>query len=104
MAAISNAELLTAIKKGMGNLPDFHDDAIQIYIEDVKFFMSDAGVHETVVNDTAAVGCILRGVIDLWNFGSGDGKFSEYFKQRVIQLAAKPEIKANGGVENDSTE
>ena len=89
MAAMSNAELLTAIKNGMGIGTDYQDSTIQIYIDDVKFFMSDAGVDESVVNDVAAVGCILRGVIDLWNYGSGNGQFSDYFKQRVTQLACK---------------
>ena len=89
MAAMTDAELLTAVKKGMGNLPDFHDETILIYIADVKAFMSDAGVSESVISDGASVGCILRGVTDLWNYGSGGVGFSEYFKQRVTQLAYK---------------
>ena len=66
------------------------DDAlltITLYIDDVKAFMRDAGVSTAVVESDAAVGCIARGVNDLWHYGAGTAKLSEYFKQRVIQLA-----------------
>ena len=87
MAAISDAELLERIKKGMGIATNYQNETIQIYIDDVKAFMLSAGVPAATVSDSAAVGCIMRGVVDLWNYGSGNTSFSEYFRMRVTQLA-----------------
>lgn len=86
---MTDAEILTTVKTGLGITTDFQDDLLQVYIDDVQAFMIDAGVPSNVVSSKAAVGCILRGVADLWNYGSGGVKFSEYFKQRVTQLACK---------------
>lgn len=82
-------ELLQKIKTGLGITGDYQDEALQFYIDEVKGFMRSAGVSEEIVNGSQAVGCIMRGVADLWNFGSGSVKFSEYFIQRVLQLAAE---------------
>lgn len=87
MATVTKENLLTAVKTGMGKLPDYHNEIIQIYIDEVKNFMIDAGVKKIVVEDSVAVGCILRGVIDQYTYGQA--KFSEYFKERVIQLTRK---------------
>lgn len=86
---MTDAEILTAVKTALfGNAAsDYQDDVISFYIEDVKAFMADAGVPADKITSRAAVGCIARGVSDLWNYASGDVKFSEYFKQRVTQLA-----------------
>lgn len=93
---MTDAEILEKIKTGLGITTDFQDDLLQIYIDDVKAFMQDAGVPANVVTSAAAVGCILRGVSDLWTYSSGGAKFSEYFKQRVTQLA----FQATGGGAN----
>ena len=37
--------------------------------------------------DDISIGVLTRGVADLWNYGSNDGKLSQYFIQRVSQLA-----------------
>lgn len=87
MAALSDTELLQKVKQGMGIATDYQNETLQIYIDDVKAFMVSAGVPSAVVSDSAAVGCIMRGVVDLWNYGSGSAAFSEYFKMRVTQLA-----------------
>lgn len=89
---MTDAEILAKIKTALQITTDFQDDTLQFYIDDVKAFMTDAGVPAEVVTSAAAVGCILRGVADLWNYGSGNAKFSEYFKHRVAQLAL-----GNGG-------
>lgn len=85
---MTNAEILTAVKTGLGITTDYQDELLQTYINDVIAFMQDAGVPANVATSNAAVGCILRGVSDLWNYTAGGVKFSEYFQQRVIQLAA----------------
>lgn len=91
---MTDAELLGKVKTGLGITGDFHDATLLIYIADVKAFMQSAGVSEAVTNSEASVGCILRGVSDLWNYGSGGTDFSPYFTMRVIQLSMK------GGTEN----
>lgn len=87
MAALSKAEILQKVKAGMGIATEYQDETLQIYIDDVMAFMVSAGVPAAAVSDSAAVGCIMRGVVDLWNYGSGAAEFSDYFKMRVTQLA-----------------
>ena len=80
-------ELLNKVKAALGITGDYQDETLQIYIDDVKAFMSDAGVLQAVIDSPVSVGCIVRGVADLWNYGSGTAQLSEYFNQRVIQLS-----------------
>ena len=79
---MTDAELLTKVKLGLFGSASgtWRDDMLQV-------FMKDAGVPETVISSNAAVGCIVLGVSDLWNYNSGGVKFSDYFNKRVIQLA-----------------
>ena len=95
---MTDAELLTKVKKGLGITGEFQNDTLQVYIDDVKAFIISAGVKPTVVTSDAAVGCIMRGVADLWNYGSGNASLSEYFKQRLIQLKS---LELDGGGVNN---
>ncbi len=90
------AEVLERVKNALGITGTFQDDTITEYIEEVKAFMSDAGVSEEVINSKTSVGVITRGVSDLWNYGAGNTDFSPYFVKRVIQLAFKRGDKGNG--------
>ncbi|MEE0265925.1 MAG: collagen-like protein [Acutalibacteraceae bacterium] len=56
------------------------------YITQAQFVIKNAGVKDTVAESEKAVGAICRGVLDLWNFSAGDGKFSQSFFQMVEQL------------------
>ena len=80
-------DTLVSVKTALGISGDYHDETLKIYIDEVKSFMFFAGINEDVVNGTIARGVICRGVADLWNYGAGNTQFSEYFKQRVTQLA-----------------
>lgn len=84
---MTDNELLAKIKSGLGITTSYQDDTLQIYIDEVKEFMRSAGVAESVINSKASVGCILQGVNDLWNYTSGETKFSPHFTQRLIQLS-----------------
>lgn len=84
--AMTEAELLSKVKNGLGITGTYQDEALRVHIDDVKMYMSDAGVKSETINSSASVGAVIRGVSDLWNYGSGNGKLSEYFTQRVIQL------------------
>lgn len=86
---ITAKELLQKVKIGLGITGEYQDEAIQFYIDEVKEFMRSAGVPAAVVDSSEAVGVIKTGVSDLWNYGSGSVKLSDYFIKRVLQLAAK---------------
>lgn len=86
---MTDAELLTKIKSGLGITTNYQDDTLQVYIDEVKEFMLSAGVAPSVIDSPASVGCILQGVNDLWNYSAGGTKLSEYFKMRVVQLSSK---------------
>lgn len=85
---MTDAELLIKVKNGLGVTGSFQDDTLSVYIDDVKAFMRSAGVAESVLNSDASVGCIMRGVADLWNYGNGNATLSDYFRMRLIQLKA----------------
>lgn len=89
LTPITDAELLSAVKSVLNITGAQFDKTLQFYIEDVKGYLTSAGVSADVLGSTLAVGCISRGVADLWNYGNGDTKLSEYFYQRAEQLRAK---------------
>lgn len=83
---MTDAERLIKIKNGLGITGEFQDDTLNVYLGEVKAFMQSAGVSQKVIESEASVGCIMRGVADLWNYGAGNATFSEYFRMRLIQL------------------
>lgn len=96
------ADILTKVKSALGITGDYQNETLQIYIDEVKEYMIDAGVSESVVNSDMSAGVISRGVIDLWNYGSSGGKLSEYFYQRVTQLRYKTSNSSPETSETDS--
>ena len=92
---MTDEELLIKIKAGLGIVGNYQDDTLQVYIDEVKEFILDAGVNKSVVNSSAAVGCILKGVNDLMDLQPGASKFSPYFIQRVVQLSLKSGVSEN---------
>lgn len=83
---MSDTELLTKIKNGLGITGNYQDATLTVYVDEVKAFMKSAGIAEAVINNSVSDGCIMRGVADLWNYGSGNASLSEYFRMRLIQL------------------
>lgn len=96
-----NEELLAKVKIALfGSAAGaWRDDTLQVYIDEIKEFMANAGVPADVIESEAAVGVIVTGVNDLWNYSSGGTKLSPYFIQRVIQMSA-----GSGGASNAATE
>ena len=82
---MADATLLTSVKASLGIEGTYQDTTISEYIDEVVGYLTDAGVKRS--NITAGV--VARGVSDLWDYGSGSGKLSEYFMQRATQLAYK---------------
>lgn len=78
--------LLTKVKTALLLEGDYHNDMLKVYINEVLDYMRSAGVPEDVLQSERVIGAVARGVTDLWNFGSGNGRLSEYYYQRVIQL------------------
>lgn len=79
--------MLESVKTALGITGTYQDDLLQIYIDEVIAYLTAAGVSESVINSDAATGIIVRGVADLWNYGSGGTQLSPYFMQRAVQLA-----------------
>lgn len=91
MVPISDDDLLKEVKTALGIGGTYQDSKLKIYILEAKEFLLDAGVKSAIVNSKSAIGIIIRGVSDLWNYGSGNAQLSTYFMQRAIQLAYKKE-------------
>ena len=77
--------MLENVKKALNITGNYQDNALQQYIDEVTAFLVEAGVKSADIT----VGVVARGVSDLWNYGAGEGKLSEYFMQRASQLALK---------------
>ena len=76
---------LADVKSALGITGDYQNATLQVYFDEVVAFLRDAGVAEANITS----GVVARGVADLWNYGSGDGKFSQYFLMRAAQLSYK---------------
>lgn len=84
---MTEAEILAKVKTGLMITSDLFDGVLRLHIDDVKSYLKNAGVPETVIDSEESVGVILRGVADLWNNGSGNVTFSPFFYDRASQLA-----------------
>lgn len=97
---MTDAQILTTVKQMLfgTDAGTFRDDLLTAYINEVKDFMRNAGVAESVISSDSTAGIIAIGVSDLWNYQAGGVKLSEYFTQRVIQLTRKDaETSTTGG-------
>lgn len=81
-------DMLETVKAAIGITGTFQDATLRVYIEEVQFYMRDAGVPDAVIGTEQTAGTVARGVSDLWNYGAGEGKLSPYFYERCIQLAS----------------
>ena len=86
LTPITDAKLLATIKLTLNINGDHFDMVLNPIIDEVKGYLSSSGVRSDVLSSTLAVGCIARGVADLWNYGNGDTKLSAYFYERADQL------------------
>lgn len=76
---------LQDVKNALGITGEYQDNTLQEYFDEVVSFLVDAGVAQSNITS----GIVARGVADLWNYGSGNGKLSQYFMQRAAQLSYK---------------
>lgn len=80
---------LEFVKAGLGITGEYHNSTLNAYITEVQEYLQAAGVPETVTVSKECGGIILRGVADLWNYGSGGASLSPYFHERAAQLSLK---------------
>ena len=85
--AITGDEMTTfsAVKEAIGVTGEYQNETLQHWYNEAVSFLRGAGVPDNEMT----TGIVARGVLDLWNYGSGDGKLSEYFMQRAAQLSYK---------------
>lgn len=76
---------LADVKNALGIQGTYQDLTLKVYIEEVVTFLTDAGVDSNKITS----GIVARGVSDLWDYGTGTGKLSDYFMQRATQLSYK---------------
>ena len=82
---MTDAQMLAAVKAALGIEGTYQDTTITEYINEVTSFLTGAGVKPSDIT----AGVVARGVADLWSYGSGNGKLSDYFIQRASQLSYK---------------
>lgn len=88
---MSTAQMLTSVKNALGIQGEYQDETLTEYINEVIAFLTGAGIPA----ENIPPGIVARGVSDLWSYGAGNGKLSEYFMQRAAQLSYK-EASGNG--------
>ena len=76
---------LADVKNALGITGDYQDATLTVYFNEVIAFLIDAGVSQSNITS----GIVARGVADLWDYGSGNGKLSQYFMRRASQLSYK---------------
>lgn len=86
---MTTAEQLAKIKTALNISGTYQDQTLEIYLDEVKEFLRDAGVNEVILQSETAIGILTRGVADLWNYGAGNAQLSLYFHQRASQLVYK---------------
>ena len=82
---MTDAQMLAAVKAALGIEGTYQDTTITEYINEVTGYLTGAGVKASNITP----GVVARGVADLWSYGSGNGKLSDYFMQRASQLSYK---------------
>ena len=92
---MNDEEILIKVKSLLGlGTNTAQDDVLRELMSVVKDDMVESGVKETVVNSKSAVGTILRGIIDNWNYGIG-ADYSQMYINGVIKLREKKESGSN---------
>ena len=82
---MTQAQMLSGVKNALGIGGTYQDNTISEYITEVLDFLKGAGIDV----DSVKPGLVARGVSDLWNYGAGGGKLSEYFMQKATQMSYK---------------
>lgn len=79
---MSDNTLLSKVKATLLIKGKFHDEMLKNYIDEVVCFLKSAGVKAEKDTESVIAGVVAKGVSDLWT----QGKLSDYFYQRAMQL------------------
>ncbi len=79
-------EQIKAVCNMLSMSEKYDGEKIGYFVDEVKQYMLSAGVPLLLANDRRAIGCIARGVSDLYTYDNGTASLSPYFKERVVQL------------------
>lgn len=96
MAEFTKETLFKQAKEAMGIFTIYQDKQLKPYFNDVIEYLIAAGVDEKKLIRESTVGLIARGMSDLWNYGAGEARLSEYFYQRASQLVNHDEPTEEG--------
>lgn len=85
---MADANLIKAVKlaRGMTGTFEAEDARLNIEIDEVIGLMVDGGISQKVANSEASAGVIAKGIEDI---KYNNGKLSDFFWKRAIQLAYK---------------
>ena len=83
---MTDAELLTKVKNGLGLSGTYNDEVLKIKIAAVKAMMVNAGITVENIETDLGVAVITVGVSDLWNLQPGEINFSQAFHIMMSQL------------------
>lgn len=89
-------DMLATVKAALGIGGTYQDATLQVYIAEINDYLTCAGVPSSLIGTEATAGAVARGVADLWQYGSGEGKLSSYFYERVTQLALTTNDESEG--------
>lgn len=87
MATIDAAGMLARVKTALGISGAWQDELLSGYIAEALDLLRRAGVPEASAMTAEASGLVARIVSDIWSYGPGGVKLSEYTRQRIAQLA-----------------
>lgn len=90
-------ELFNQSKEALGIYTNYQDKQLKPYFNDVIAYLKSAGVSENKILSESAVGVVARGLSDLWSYGAGTAKLSQYFYERAAQLALDSSSEVNEG-------
>jgi len=92
---MADANLIKAVKlaRGMTGTFEPQDSQLSVEIDEVIGYVVAGGVPKDVANSEASAGVIARGIEDIKYNG---GKLSDYFYQRVSQLAFSSSTEGGG--------
>lgn len=82
---MTREEQLTKVKESLNITGNHLDSTLGIFLDDVKCYMTDAGVPDEIIHSEESIGAICRGVSDLYT----NNELSSYFNQRVSQLSIR---------------
>lgn len=84
---MTRVEQLEKVKESLNITGNALDGTLGIFLDDTKEYMLAAGVKATVLDSDKAIGCICKGVADIYT----NNEYTGYFYQRVSQLALSEE-------------